>query len=848
MSELRDAMARLSPEQRAELEAQLTKRRPESANGAIRERSDLSTHPISSGQARIFAMCRVRPDRATYNLQQTYHVHGPIDAARLDAALVAVVGRHDALRARFELVDGEPVQTIDMAPQTVLETVDLTALPTAERLDAAHALAREQSQHAFDLARGGLFRARLVGIGAEEHMLVLSAHHIVCDGWSMNVIEGEMSALYGGAELPEPSIQSSDVAAWEDTRAEQLGADLDWWRGYLDGVEPLSLPTGSRQRDAAPEGGGHHLFVVSSDVAARTQELSRAARVTPHIVLLAAFAILLNRGTGQEDLVVCSPAAGRSHPATHGLVGYFNNVVATRADLSGNPTFREIVERVRRSLAGAIDHEGAPFQDVGRLAEVRGTRLTRALFVLQEIVATTLDLAGATLTPVEIETDSADFDLSLFARLGDEGYRVVVTYQQRLFSPADIDLLAATYEQLLSTCLDNPEQRLAELPTWTAPSVPDEPDDRATRAAGGPQTLLESQLREIWEDVFRQRPISVHDDFFELGGHSLLAAVLMHEIEQRVVEEPLPLAALFRAPTIAELAALIEARGWDTSWSSLVPIQPNGERGLLFFVHAHGGNVIGFYDLARRLGQDQPFYGLQSPHVDASSEPARLEDIAAAYISEIRTVQRSGPYLLGGWCLGGDLAFEMAQQLRRGGEDVALVVMVDNPRPGFVASEHGGWLGQRVASRVGSRTSMEWSNLLELPASERPRYLTRRMRRVAELLTVRGEGVLDRAAIRLPHSRAYRERALAEYHEKAYQDYSPRAYEGRVALVRAEHQPLRKIADSTLGWDSFLIGERDLIEAPGHRIGLLSEPRVEAVSGLIRDAIDRALAAESEDF
>ena len=194
---------------------------------------------------------------------------------RFEAALTEVVHRHDALRARFELVDGNALQTVDAVAGDILETDDLTALLADRRLEAARALAADDAAQAFDLADGPLFKARLAIIGAEEHLLVLTAHHIVCDGWSMSVIERELGALYGGRSLPDLSLQASDVASWERSRVPERKSDLRWWSDQLEGVKPLVLPRAEPAGATFSEKGGHHSFTLSSQATSRMLELAR---------------------------------------------------------------------------------------------------------------------------------------------------------------------------------------------------------------------------------------------------------------------------------------------------------------------------------------------------------------------------------------------------------------------------------------------------------------------------------------------------------------------------------------------------------------------------------------------
>lgn len=252
--------------------------------------------------------------------------------------------------------------------------------------------------------------------------------------------------------------------------------------------------------------------------------------------------------------------------------------------------------------------------------------------------------------------------------------------------------------------------------------------------------------------------------------------------------------------------------------------------------------MIGYRDLAKRLGDDQPFYGLQAPEMaGAAAAPRRLEAMATQYVEELKTVQRQGPYLLGGWCLGGDVAFEMAHQLTAAGEEVAMLLMVDNPRPEFIAAERRAPVAVRLWNRLRTRLSMEWSNLVEVRWPGKPRFIVERVSRLFQSGVVEIEMLVEKR-VRIPHSRGYRLKQLEAAHQKAYQAYHPKPYAGDVTLVRAEQQPFGREADSALGWDAYVEGEVEVIEAPGHRVGLLSEPRVEVVAAQIQSAMARAVS------
>lgn len=359
-----------------------------------------------------------------------------------------------------------------------------------------------------------------------------------------------------------------------------------------------------------------------------------------------------------------------------------------------------------------------------------------------------------------------------------------------------------------------------------------------------PGNSTEAALAEIWSGLFGGRQIGIHDDFFELGGYSLLAASLFAQIHERFGQR-LPLATLLKAPTIAQLTKILTEDDWSPSWSSLVPIQPNGSKPPLFFVHAHGGNVIGYYDLAHLLGPDQPFFGLQAQGLNGH-DPGfqRFEDMAAHHVQEIRTIQPHGPYFLGGWCYGGNLAKEMAHQLREQGQEVAFLAMIQSTHCDYPQYLPGVTRVQRLFYRLIDRIRMEISNFREVDSRNKWAHIAQRMNRAKIVIQVRGEkavaALLARFNIKLDHSQAYHLEMLGERHNQLYRNYKPRPYLGPVTLFRAEKQRLGIRDDSTLGWESLIVGKLEICELPGYHIGLLSQPRVRISAQRIEAALEKA--------
>jgi amino acid adenylation domain-containing protein len=356
--------------------------------------------------------------------------------------------------------------------------------------------------------------------------------------------------------------------------------------------------------------------------------------------------------------------------------------------------------------------------------------------------------------------------------------------------------------------------------------APDQADLAPTTKFAAPKDAIESRLVQIWETLLGVRPIGVKHNFFELGGHSLVAVRLMNRVEQGFGKN-LPIATLLQAPTIEQLAAILRQEGWTPSLSCLVPIQTAGSRAPFFCVHGANGAVVRFYDLARHLGSHQPFYGIQAPGLDARNlSHKRVEDMASHYIKEIRSVQPEGPYLLGGYSMGGSVAFEMAQQLTAHGRERAVVVLFDSlcaPPPGTTASPE-------IAS-----ASSALVELFHIPARDWPTYLWR-------IATVPVRAIQRWLRIaRLPGNvKKVRKVCL-----QAEKEYRPRPYSGRVILFRSSHKPLGQVSDPRAGWTTYAPDELEIYEIQGNHENILLEPQVRSVAEQLRTCLDEEAARHS---
>ncbi len=367
------------------------------------------------------------------------------------------------------------------------------------------------------------------------------------------------------------------------------------------------------------------------------------------------------------------------------------------------------------------------------------------------------------------------------------------------------------------------------------------------KAFVAPRDAVEMQLSKLWERLLRVRPVGIRDDFFELGGHSMLAVHLVAQVE-KVYGKRLPLATLFQAPTVEQLAAILHEKKWSPSWSSLVAIRPGGSNPTFFLMHSHGGNVLEYHPLAHLFGDDQPVYALQARGLDGQIEHDRtMEEMAADYISEMRSLQPDGPYYLGGFCFGGMLALEVAQQLKVQGEEVGLLVLIQTPTKEFLRYPPGTTLVRRVGYRMARRINIELSNLKVLGYRGNLPYLWERAKRLRDIVQARIELMFDPMLKKLPirnrkRSLAYTLEELVRVHNVAFQQYVPRPYEDAVVLLPASKQRPGIRPDPELGWRGLLNGELSIQVVPGRQQNMLREPHVTILAEKIRACLGEAQA------
>ncbi|WP_281404514.1 non-ribosomal peptide synthetase [Pyxidicoccus fallax] len=436
--------------------------------------------PLSAMQERLWLLEQLQPGTALYNVVWAAWLEGPLDVPAFERALAALFRRHESPRTTFASHAGEPVQVIHPEVTVSLPVVDLLNVAEAEREAEALRAATAEARRPFSLSDGSLFRSLLLRTGETKHLLVLTLHHIISDGWSLGVVTRELAALYGAelhgrpSPLPEPTLQPADHAVWqrEWLKGEALEAQLRYWRKQLAGAPPvLEVPTDFPRPSLQRFRGDTVRVHLPADLYERFRVLCRREGVTPFMGLLAAFQLLLSRVSGQEDVCVGSPIAGRQQPGLEDLIGFFVNTLVLRTRLGGNPTFRELLHRVRATTLEAYAHQDVPFE---KLVEALQPPRSLSHAPLVQVVLALNEGAkwdapeGLAMRPVDLASGTAKFDLTLSLFDSGDGLSGTLEYDADLFTPATASRLMTQLRVLLEGAVADAGQRVGDLPMMDA--------------------------------------------------------------------------------------------------------------------------------------------------------------------------------------------------------------------------------------------------------------------------------------------------------------------------------------------------------------------------------------------
>ena len=473
-----EKLAGLSAKKRALLEAMLKEKGVDLSERyilpAVRSGNSM---PLSFAQQRLWFLDQLEPGSPLYNIPLALRMTGKLDETALEKSLNFIAERHESMRTTFAVVDSQPVQVIQPQVKITIPREDLSQLDQGEQEEIVLRKVSEEAQRPFDLTQPPLFRARLLVLSEQEAVVLFTMHHIISDGWSMGVLVRELVQCYpafvrGTApELPELKIQYADFADWQRKRlqGELYDEQLDYWRGQLaDTPSLLQLPADHPRPSLQTSSGAILSFVIGNDIHKRLEEIGKNREATLFMTLLAAFQVLLHLYSGQDDICIGSPIANRTRAEIEGLIGFFVNTLVLRIDLSDDPTFSEVLDRVREMALGAYAHQDLPFETIVEALrperDLSHTPYFQVMFILQNAASQALELPDLTIEQIEAHSGTATFDLTLMLSETPEGLHGVMEYNTDLFTAATVQGIIDHFVLLLKGIVCEPESKISDLP------------------------------------------------------------------------------------------------------------------------------------------------------------------------------------------------------------------------------------------------------------------------------------------------------------------------------------------------------------------------------------------------
>jgi glutamate-1-semialdehyde aminotransferase/thioesterase domain-containing protein/acyl carrier protein len=815
--------------------------------------SSPAEHPATSLQTEMWISAQMRPEAsAANNGTNVVEIDGDLDSSALQRAISEVINRHEALRSTFN-EDGSKV-LVHSSTSIEMRSHDLSEFSAPDAAAQLTKILELDGRQVFDLAQGPLASFQLIKVSACKHLLVFTVQMIICDGWGFKVVLEEIGTAYSAfvekRQLSmESPIQMREYAAWQARERGSASARAceDFWLSQFKTLPPaFDLPSNSRPAVRSYEAARENLRLGPKSYK-DMKKVARDLRNTPFAFLLTAFSTWLYRLSQVDDFVVAVPFAGQGALGFTSLVGQCVHTLPFRVQVKKNASFTDQLTLVQKAILDTQEYWSSNFgtvvQKLNLPPDPSRIPLAPVIFNLDPA------LSGVQFSGCSLRITSGPrfyFYYDLGFNVVDEGDSLLIEcdYNRDLFDGDTIRHWLRGFQTLLESIVADAKQPLLQLPMLTAevPSERPKPPRSVARSAprGTPGTAekylapankVEERLANLWCEALHLQRVSCNANFFELGGQSLSAVSLFAKIEKDFGKK-LPLATLFASPTIKALALALQDENSEESWSPLVPINAKGSNPPLFLVHGAGGNVLLYRSLGEHLAPEVPLYGLQSKGLDGRSQPLRsIEEMASCYLSEVRKVQARGPYYLGGYCLGGTVAYEMAQTLHNEGEEVGLVAMLDTYNFSLA-------LKVSFASFLFQKAKFHLANVARLRPGNMFDYLREKIRlglggELANLKTSRPGSSEADGVSRATSGAEAKVQAINDY---AAEHYNPTPYAGRLTLFKPRFN-YKFYPDPQMGWGHLAMDGLDIVEVAVNPHSMLLEPYVKVLAEQLKERI-----------
>ena len=826
--------------------------------------SQMIAMPGSLAQERFWTLSQLDPTNPSFHVPVVMKIAGPLAPEVLAQSFQLLIDRHESLRTTFNERDGEFLQVIHPSYSVSLPSTTISGRSESERATNLANTIQKEILKPFDLNTLPLFRTMLCKSGDEEHVLIVTLHHILADAASAQVIQRELWTTYESLNrgeqpsLPALSIQYADFSVWQrdNLDSDAMKEHLRYWLDRLSGdLKVLDFPTDHPPAYRPTAKGAVETLLLPEELTRAVKQLAQANDATLYVVTLACFAAMLSRASAASDLTIGSPVLNR-RAETEALIGPFAGPMAIRLSMDGNPTIAELIRATRDRTLEALDHTDLPFELLLRNLTLRTQNDRRPLFqfyfMCQTAFVQTRQIQDLTVTPLPSMSVGTPFEMQLAMIERPEGLRAELEYNADLFDKATVEKWLSYYQTLLKTAAESPDRRIGDLPAPPFVGGHSFAPANHTRGAGGhavtelpyvaPRDLVEEMVAQVWEGVLGVPSISVHANFFDIGGTSLLILKLVPRINA-AFDLVLPVPTIFKAPTIELMANVLRQRNIIEK-QVVLPLHPSGNRPPLFMIHSYHL----YRALPAALGADQPFYGVMELELSDRHLPYTLKDQVQNYVNHIRQVQPKGPYYIAGFCFFGLVAFEVGAQLESLGEKVAFIGLIDTYCPDYWCVQ------QSVAPPVSATGKLTPRSVAALGHHMRK---TRGLK-LQDKLKLHGEFVMEklrnqwlslvletRVAVythfvkrgtRLPSW--LKDPALVT--RVGVRQHRPAKIASDIYLFPAEDVPLDMEFDPTLGWGVMTTGKVHTMWIPGDHDDMFKEKHIGALARTIRETMDKA--------